>query len=225
MRPIKKLIKSKSLAEFIIKELEDKIVDGTLKPGERIIEEDLCKTYGISRSPVREALRILESQKLIKRQPRKGVMVTKITPKEAEDIYRIRSNLESLATYLAVKNHDHRVLKKLKKIHSKMNELAANGKVSSTYFNLNLQFHKTLVNASGNQRLIQMIETFVKQTKRYRFEVLSIPGRIKASLENHEGIIRSFEEGDADKAEQLRKSTILMNIKAFSQKFKEEESE
>ena len=219
------MIKHKSLAEFVIKELEGKIVKGTLKPGERIIEEDLCKAYGISRAPVREALRILESQGLIKRQPRKGVMVTPITSKEAEDIYRIRANLESLAIYLAVKNRDPRILKKLKKIHSRMKELAAAGKVSTAYFNLNLQFHKTLVDASGNQRLIQMIETFVTQTKRYRMEVLSMPGRIKSSLENHEEIIRSFEEGDAEKAEQLRKSTILRNIKAFSEKFKKEGAE
>jgi len=216
------LIKHKSLAEFVIKELESKIVKGALKPGERIIEEDFCKTYGISRAPVREALRILESQGLIKRQPRKGVMVTPITPKEAEDIYRIRANLESLATYLAVKNRDPRILKKLKKIHSRMKELAAVGKVSAAYFNLNLQFHKTVVDASGNQRLIQMIESFVTQTKRYRIEVLSMPGRIEASLKNHEEIIRSFEEGDAEKAEQLRKRTILRNIKAFSAKFKED---
>jgi DNA-binding GntR family transcriptional regulator len=214
------LIKYKSLAEFVLQELEGKIVNGTLKPGERIIEEDLCKAHGISRAPVREALRALESQGLIKRKPRKGVMVTQITPKEAEDIYRIRANLESLATYLAVKNQDRRVLTRLKKIHHKMKEMAAGGKVSATYFNLNLQFHKTLVNASGNQRLIQMIETFVKQTRRYRFEVLSIPGRIDASLENHEQLIRSFEEGDAVKAERLRKSTILKNINAFSQIFR-----
>ena len=103
--------------------------------------------------------------------------------------------------------------------------MATAGKVSTAYFNLNLQFHKTLVDASGNKRLIQMIETFVTQTKRYRMEVLSKPGRIKASLDNHEAIIRSFEEGDAVRAEQLRKETILRNIKAFSERFKKEEVE
>ncbi len=219
------LMKHKSLTEHIVKDLEDKIIEGILKPGERIIEEDLCKAYGISRSPVREALRVLESQGLIKRQPRKGVMVTKLSPKEAGDIYRIRANLESLATYLAVKNNDPKVLRKLKKIHARMMGLFPAGEISTAYFNLNLKFHKTLVDASENQRLIQMVESFTKQVRRYRMEVLSMPGRVSASLKNHDDIVRSFEAGDAEKAEALRKSTILKNIKEFAQKFKKEEGD
>ncbi len=212
--------KYQSLAEHIVRDLEEKIIIGTLEPGQRIIEESLCKKLGVSRSPVREALRILESQGFVRREPRKGVSVTWITQKEAENIYRIRANLESLATYLAVKEQDPEVLRKLKKIHSKMKELAEKENITA-YFRLNLKFHETLVNASNNQRLIQMIETFVKQTKRYRVEVLTAPGRLKASIENHEAIIRSFEAGDAEQAEYLRKSTILRNIHIFSEKFKE----
>jgi len=215
-------IKQKSLTEYIIQDLEKKIIDGTLKPGERIIEESICKVFGVSRSPVREAFRILESQGLVSRKPRKGVTVTRIAPKEAEDIYRIRANLESLATYLAVKKQNPKVLKELKRIHEKMIALAKENKITAAYFNLNLSFHATLVNACENQRLIQMIQTFVKQTKRYRIEVLSMPGRIKHSLENHEKIIRSFESGDAKGAEKMRKNTILKNIRAFSQKVIEE---
>lgn len=218
-------IKQKSLVEYIIQDLEDKIISGTMKPGQRIIEEDLCKSFRVSRSPVREALRILESQGLIKRVPRKGVTVTKLSPKEAEDVYRIRANLESLATYLAVRNNDPGVLRKLKNIHARMMEMVPGGEISNTYFNLNLKFHKTFVDASENQRLIQMIESFTKQVRRYRMEVLSVPGRISASLKNHDAIIRSFEAGDAEKAEALRKNTILKNIKEFTEKIKKEEGD
>ena len=212
----------KSLADHIAQDLEEKIIAGALKPGARIIEETLCKTFDVSRSPVREALRILESQGFVHREPRKGVSVTTTTRKEAEDIYRIRAGLESLATHLAVENQDRAVLKKLKEIHHKMAEHANKGNVTA-YFNLNLKFHETLVNASKNKRLIQMIEMFVKQTKRYRIEVLKIPDRLKASIENHEAIIQSFEAGDAKQAEYLRKSTILRNIRMFSEIFTEEE--
>ena len=218
-------IKQKSLVEYIVQDLEDKIISSIMKPGQRIIEEDLCKSFRVSRSPVREALRILESQGLIKREPRKGVTVTKLSPKEAEDVYRIRANLESLATYLAVKNNDPGVLRKLKKIHARMMEMVPGGEISTAYFNLNLKFHKTFVDASENQRLIQMIESFTKQVRRYRMEVLSVPGRISASLKNHDAIIRSFEAGDAEKAEALRKNTILKNIKEFTEKIKKEEGD
>ena len=222
---MKNPIKQKSLVEYIIQDLEDKINGGVLKPGERVVEETLCKTFGVSRSPVREALRILESQGYVEREPRKGVTVSSVTTKEIEDTYRIRANLESLAVYLSVKKQDLKVLQQLKKIHNKMIELAEEGKVSGAYFNLNLKFHKTLVDACDNKRLMQMIDTFVKQTKRYRAQILSIPGRIEASLKNHEMIIRSFEAGDADKAESLRKDTILKNISTFTEKFEKEEKD
>lgn len=209
-------IKQKSLADYIIQDLEDKINKDILKPGERIVEETLCKAFGVSRSPVREALRTLESQGYVVREPRKGVSIARVTAKEIEDIYRIRANLESLAVYLAVKKQDPKVLQELNKINGKMIELAKESKVLDAYFNLNLKFHKTLVDACDNKRLIQMIDTFVKQTKRFRLQILSTPGRIGASLKNHEMIIRSFEAGDAKKAELLRKETILKNIHTFS---------
>ena len=218
-------IKQKSLVDYIIQDLEDKIIGGILKPGERIVEETLCKKFGVSRSPVREALRALESQGYLAREPRKGVTVSRVTAKEIEDTYRIRANLESLAVSLAVKKQDPKVLQKLNRIHRKMTELEEEGKVSGAYFNLNLKFHKTLVDACDNQRLIQMIDTFVKQTKRYRLQILSIPGRIEASLKNHEMIIRSFEAGDATKAESLRKETILKNIRTFTEKLEREEKD
>lgn len=222
---MKNFIKHQSLAEYIIKDLEDKIINGILKPGHRIIEEDLCKSFRVSQSPVREALRTLESQGLIKHEPRKGVTVTKLSPKEAEDVYRIRANLESLSTYLAVKNNDLRVLQKLKKIHTRMMKMVSDGEISTAYFNLNFKFHKTLVDASENQRLIKMVESFTKQVRRYRIEVLSVPGRVSASLKNHDAIIQSFEAGDAEKAEALRKATILKNIKEFAEKFEKEEGD
>ena len=218
-------IKQKSLVDYIIQDLEDKINGGILEPGERIVEETLCKAFGVSRSPVREALRTLESQGYVARQPRKGVTVSRVTAKEIEDTYRIRANLESLAVYLAVKKQDPKVLQQLKKNYHKMTDLAEDGKVSSAYFNLNLQFHKILVDACDNKRLTQMIDTLVKQTRRYRVHILSIPGRIEASLKNHEMIIRSFEAGDAKKAESLRKTTILKNIRTFTETFEKEEKD
>ncbi|MBW2306487.1 MAG: GntR family transcriptional regulator [Deltaproteobacteria bacterium] len=217
-----RIVNHKTLVEQIVEDLEQKIMEGVLKPGRRLIEAELCEKMRVSRSPLREAFRILESRGFVVSEPRKGIFVSRISPKEAEDIYIIRANLESLAIYLAVKKQNPEVLKNLKNLHMQMIKVAAKGDVPA-YFDLNLTFHETLFNACENKRLIQLINTFVKQTMRYRVGVVSVPGWMNSSIENHHAIIQSFESGDAEKAEQLRKNMILSHIQRFSQIDEEEE--
>ena len=126
--------------------------------------------------------------------------------------------LESLAEYLAVKKQNPDVLRKLKTLHQKMCELAQEGKVSA-YINLNRKFHATLIHASENKRLIELINTFDKQTLRYRIEAYTAPGWMNESIRIHEAHIHAFESGDAKLAEKMRKKTILKQVKRFSHKF------
>lgn len=218
----KMAIKHKSLVTTIVENIEEKILDGLLKPGERIIEQELCEELGVSRSPVREALIILENQGFLVRRARKGVSVAMVTQKEAVDAYIIRANLESLATYLAVKNNRPGLVNKLKKINEKL-EQASLKKNSKKYFRLNKQFHQTLIADCENNQLIQMLSVFDKQTARYRKEVLSVPGQLDESLKRHEKLIKSLEDGNAEDAEKIRKQSILGNIKYLKQKFENEE--
>ncbi len=201
----------KSLVERIVEDLEQKIIDGSLPPGQRIIETELCVKMGVSRSPLREAFRILESQGFLVREPRKGLSVAAFTLEEAKEIYQIRANLESLAVYLAVKRQDPEVLNSLIALHEKMLTVRLEDD-ARTYFDLNERFHEILVTASASRRLIELINTFVKQTMRYRIQVLTLPGKMEASIINHEALIRSFREGNAEEAEKLRKKTILDNV-------------
>jgi len=213
------LIKQKSLAEHIVEELEKKIVDGALQPGQRIIEEALCKTLGVSRSPVREAFQILESRGFVVREPRKGISVARSTQREAEDIYRIRASLDGLATSLAVEKQTPEFLKKLKKMHEQMIRAAEKENVAA-YQRLNEKFHGLLINVCENPRLIQLIQNFDKQTIRYRMAVSSGPGWMRNSTKIHAAIIVSFEAGDAEAAERIRKNSILGQIERFSEIFK-----
>jgi DNA-binding GntR family transcriptional regulator len=212
-------IQQKSLAEHIVEDLEQKIVTGVLVPGQRIIEEALCNTYGVSRSPVREALRILENQGFAVREPRRGISVAAITPQEAEQIYRIRASLEGLATALAVHNRTPELLGKLKDVHQQMMRVAEKKNVKA-YQSLNQQFHDLIVNASGSPRLIQLIRSFDKQTLRYRLAVTNAPGWMTKSAQLHAATIASFEAGDAEAAERLRKNSILSQIDRFPELFK-----
>jgi len=222
---MKNIINHKSLVEHIFQDLENKIIAGALKPGQRVVEEELCRSFGVSRSPVREALRILESQGFVQREPRRGVTVTKISSKEAEDIYTIRARLDSLALYLAIKRNKPDVVPKLKKLHEKMLAVAEGNNVNE-YFKLNQKFHELIFRESDNQRLIKLLETFDKQTLRYRRMVVHAPGWMQDSIKNHESIIHWFETGDLEHAEKIRKSTIMSNIRQrFSTKNIEEEND
>lgn len=208
---MKNALEPKSLTEYILEDLEEKIINGSFKPGERIIEEDLCKAYNVSRSPVREAFRILESQGFIARQPRRGVSVAKVSPGDIDNIYRIFAVLEGLSAYQAVERKNPQVLQRLKKLHDRMIALSGQNKIQA-YFRTNLQFHETLINASENHRLIQILQTFTKLIQQYRFRILSTPERLPESIDSHEKIIRAFESGDAEGIEKMRRETIMKNV-------------
>ena len=218
----KRTFEHKSLVDSIVENIEEQILNGELQPGEWIREQSLCEELGVSRSPVREALLILESQGFLVKEARKGVRVAKITCKEAVDAYTIRANLESLATFLAVKNGDPGLAAELKALNRKLAKACAAGN-EKKYYQLNTRFHKALVGACDNERLIQMLQLFNKQTARYRKEVLYRPGRMEESLERHEMLIKSVEEGDAEAAERIRKEAILGNIKYLRHMFRDEE--
>jgi DNA-binding GntR family transcriptional regulator len=217
-------IKHKSLAEHIVEDLEAKIIDGTFKPGQRIVEETLCKTFTVSHSPVREAFQVLESRGFVVREPRRGFTVVRITVQEAENIYRIRASIEGLAMSLAVQYRTPKLLSQLKKMHEKM-VLVAEKEKGKVYQGLNQKFHEMIVNACGNPRLIQLIRTFDKQTARYRIAVMIGPGWMENSTKIHGAIIAAFEAGDADAAERIRKGVVLNQIKRFSEIFKNEEEQ
>jgi len=218
----KKVRRHKSLVESIVDDLQDKILKGHLKPGQKMVEAELCEKMGISRSPLREAFRILESKGFLVHEPRRGMHVSRVSIRELEDIYAIRANLESLATNLAVKNRNHKTLEELKKLHHDMIKLAEEDNTEA-YHRLNLRFHEVLAEASLNDRLVELINNFVKQTNRYRIVVFTTPGKIRDSIQNHEELIRSFEKGDAEEAERVRKKAILRNIDVLRDHFIQEE--
>ena len=211
-------IRQKSLAEHIVEDLERKILDGSLKPGQRLIEQSLCDTFGVSRAPVREAFQILENQGFVVREPRRGVSVAQATRGEAEDIYRIRASLEGLATALAIQKRTPAFLCQLKEMYERM-ICAAEQKDVATYQALNQQFHELIINACRNPRLVQLIKSFDKQTLRYRMAITNAPGWMENSTRIHAATLASFESGDAEAAERIRRDSILAQIGQFQELF------
>lgn len=201
-------LKHKSIVERLVEELENRILKGQLEPGQKIPEEALCEEWQVSRASLREAFRILESQGFVVREPRRGVRVTVITPEWVREIYQVCASLESTATRLAVERQDPKVIKKLRSLHKRMLNAHAKNDVKG-YTRLNQEFHDTIIQGSGNDFLVHMLSPINKMTKRFRCEVLTVPGRIPRSLASHEHIIGLFERNEAEEAESLRKETIL----------------
>jgi DNA-binding GntR family transcriptional regulator len=209
----------KSLVQTIVENIEGRILDGELKPGDRLTEKMMCDILEVSRSPLREAFRILENQGFLMNKARRGVFVSKLTQKEAIDIYTIRANLESLATYLAVKTENRGLVAALRKILDEMKDAVECGD-SKRFLENNFMFHETLVLSCGNDLLVEMLRRFNKQTARYRAMILSSPGKPAESIRSHEELIDSIESGDAARAELIRKNAILNNIALIERFFK-----
>jgi DNA-binding GntR family transcriptional regulator len=216
-------IQQKSLVEHIVEDLEGKIIAGVLRPGQRIIEQALCATFGVSRSPVREAFQILEGRGFVVREPRRGVSVAQMTPQEAEEIYRIRASLDGLAVSLAVRNQTPALLGQLEEMQRQMTR-AVEKRNTATYRALNQKFHELIINACGSPRLIQLIRNFDKQTMRYRLAVMNSPDWMANSARIHAKIVVAFRAGDAEAAERIRRDSVLGQIERFPNLFKNGET-
>ena len=167
----------------------------------------MCPLLKVSRVPLREAYRILESEGFVENRACKGVFVSRLSRKQAVDIYTTRANLESLAVRkegpgLAARAHD---------THRDMREAVASGDAEA-YVRASFSFHEILIAACGSPRLIDMLRRFNKQTARYRRRILAAPGKPEESLKRHEELSACIEKGDAQEAERLRKKAILSNI-------------
>ncbi len=196
------LEKPLTLRERIVEFIKDSIISGKLKPGERVPEPEIARSLGISRTPIREAFRQLESEGFITVIPRKGAVVSPITAKDVKEFYAIKSLLEGYAARLACEKFTERDIKKLKTLNEHMKRCVEKNDIKG-FYRLDNQFHETFLKACGNEKLCQLAHQLVQQFERMRITALSVPGRMQNSLKQHAEIIKAFEERNADRVEQL----------------------
>ena len=152
-------IEHTNLAEKVYRRIIDTILDGTLSPKERLVCNDIAKHFGVSRTPVREALVRLEKEGFIHSVPRSGTYVNSFTPEEMKEIYEIREVLEGVATRMATGSPDPELLEKMRKACENY-KLGIGQKDVGLCVENDLLFHRLLVKASGSKRLIEMLESF-----------------------------------------------------------------
>lgn len=170
-------------------------------------EQGLATEYGVSRTPVREAIHRLEAEGLLERRPYYGITVRQMSPKEIEDIYVVRSELEGLAARLAARTMSDQDQTKLKVLHQRMEEAVASSNID-LLASLNYQFHETVLRSTGNDALDAIMHDIHVRLARLQRTTLGYPGRAERALAEHHGIIQALLARDSEKAERLARDHI-----------------
>ena len=196
-----------SLRQNIYHSIREDITYGRLSPGERLIEFELAKKFKASRSPIREAIRQLESEGLIRFNQNKGITVSKLSPEEVNEIYNLRWLLESYAARLSAEKATKAHVVYLRDLHKKL-KLAAKNSDLPNWIQNNILFHDFLSENSGNKNLHQILVTLKRRVYLYHYVIVSIPGNFKAYIEHHAKIIKACETNDGEMAERSMKLHI-----------------
>ena len=195
-----------SLHDRVKTELQQAILSGRLKPGARIIEERVAADLGVSRNPVREAIRALASEGLIETNARRGAIVAGLTDQEARETVEVRALLEGHNARLAARRRDARILKRIEAILAKGAAGVAAGRVE--YLSaLNQQFHQELAAAGQNGLLGELLKRLRERTA--AFFSLGDPARQARQWEEHAAILRAILAGDEDAAARLAAEHVM----------------
>lgn len=198
----KQIERHQTLREKILETIRDAILKGSLKPGERVSEPELAERFGISRTPIREAFRQLESEGYLQVIPRKGAVVASLSERDIEEFYAIKIILEGFAAKMAAEKLSEKDIERLEAINDRLAQIAKEGDVKS-FFRVHNEFHEVFIKAAGNEKLYDMINQLVMRFKRLRLASLSQPGRMEISVEEHRNMIQAFRDHDGEKADSL----------------------
>ena len=191
------------LRDVVFNTLRQAILRGELKPGERLMEVQLANKLGVSRTPIREAIRKLELEGLVLMIPRKGAEVADITEKSLMDVLEVRKALEELAVQLCC---DKITGKEIEELHRAADDFRRILKTSDDVTEIaeaDVRFHDIIYLATGNQKLIQILNNLREQMYRYRIEYLKKKECHPQLLEEHAAIMKAIEEHDKEKATQI----------------------
>ena len=208
------------LRDVVFNTLRKAILTGELKPGERLLEIQLANQLGVSRTPIREAIRKLELEGLVIMMPRRGAEVAQITEKDLRDVLEVRRALDALCAELACDRITEEEKQKLKAACDEF-EKATNTGDATTIAAADVALHDIIVAATRNQRLIQLINNLSEQMYRYRFEYIKDENQHNNLVEEHRMIYESIVRGDKEGAAKAAKlhidnqeSSIIKQLRA-----------
>jgi DNA-binding GntR family transcriptional regulator len=209
-----KIIKKKTLHEEIANNLREMIMSGELMEGDKIKENELCDLMGISKTPLREALRVLSSEGLIRLVPNRGSYVTTPTFEEIKEMFDVMCALEGVCARTAAEKMSDHDFSKLEKLHQKL-EKNFKHKDQKEYIQQNNLYHTFVQELAGNKTMNQIVNGLRQKILLYRFQSLNLPGRFEQSIQEHRNLLAAFRDNDPEKAEMLMKSHLKKQCDAM----------
>ncbi|MCX7657708.1 MAG: GntR family transcriptional regulator [Oscillospiraceae bacterium] len=210
-----------SLREQVFRELEKAILDGVYSPGDSLIELKLSSELGVSRTPVREALRQLELEGLVKTIPNKGAIVIGVSEKDMEDIYNIRMVLESLASKWAAENITDEELSELGDVVELQEFYAAKGDAVRVW-QLDTKFHEIIFSSSGSKPLKHTLSNFHHYIQRAREMSVKSAGRAESVTKEHRRIYEALKARNGEAAAKLAEEHVKYALENFVKNCKAE---
>jgi phosphonate utilization transcriptional regulator len=197
------LLQSHSLTTLVRRELERRILSGELEPGAKLNEEGIAGNLNVSRGPVREAFRALESAGLVRTEKNRGVFVRQVSVEDADEIYEVRAGLDELIGRLLAVRVQPAQLAELRELLKKMQKAARERSVED-YYPLNVKFHDLLAQFTGNRTLLAHYRRLVNELHLYRRETLARGAdSFPISTREHSAIVEALARRDPDRAGKL----------------------
>jgi len=204
-----------ALYQEVAERLRQRIFAHELPPGTWIDEQKLAEQYGISRTPLREALKVLASEGLVTLKPRRGCYVTEISAQDTDDIFPLMALLEGRCAAEAVRRARRADIDALKVIHETLEESAREGRIEA-FFEANQEFHRKIQELAGNRWMLSVIQDLRKVLKLSRLHSLSLEGRLQQSLDEHRSIMAAIAGGEAGRAEAVMHDHLLSGREALA---------
>lgn len=206
-----------ALYQEVAERLRQRIFAHELPPGTWIDEQAIAEDYGISRTPLREALKVLASEGLVTLKPRRGCYVTEISEQDLDEIYPLMALLEGRCAFEATQKAKAEDIDRLQRIHDDLERHAASGDIER-FFEANQEFHRVVQSVADNRWMMQMILDLRKVLKLTRLTSLTVEGRPQQALEEHRMILAAIKARDASSAEAMMHRHLLSGREALARK-------
>ena len=210
------------LRDVVFNTLREAILKGDLKPGERLMELQLASKLGVSRTPIREAIRMLEQEGLAVTTPRKGAEVAKMTLKDMEDVLEIRDALDELAVRIACQKISDEQLNQLEDMKELFEKSTQTGNVKKIA-EADVTFHDVIYEATGNPKLVTLLNNLREQVYRYRVEYIKDPKNYPTLIAEHEAILESLKNRDVKNAVEAMHVHVANQAEAVKTVIQEQE--
>ena len=187
---------------------------GKLAEGDKVNEGELCETMGISKTPLREALRVLSVEGLIRLVPNRGAFVTKPTFEEIAEMFDVMSLLEGYCARAACEKMTPKNIARLEKLHAKLEDNFER-RDQEEYIRINNQYHSLVQEIAGNRTLNQIVAGLRKKILLYRFQSLNLPERFECSIREHRDLLEAFRQRHHTRAEALMREHLQNQSQAL----------